>query len=87
MAGDRTEDRIRDKAYALWEQEGRPEGAHDRHWDMARRMVEEEDGDEAAPSDGLGWRPEVDGLNPIQGSSDASESLVRPVEPRRRPND
>ena len=32
--------RIRERAYALWEQEGRPEGRAEAHWDLARRAVE-----------------------------------------------
>jgi hypothetical protein len=25
------------RAYAIWENEGRPEGQHERHWEQARR--------------------------------------------------
>lgn len=32
---DDREHRIRNRAYELWESEGRPEGEHDRHWKMA----------------------------------------------------
>ena len=40
--GDR-EDRIRQRAHELWEQEGRPEGrAHD-HWDRAAQDLDRED--------------------------------------------
>jgi hypothetical protein len=35
----RDEERIRTRAYALWEQEGRPEGRADVHWDQARELV------------------------------------------------
>jgi hypothetical protein len=28
------------RAYQLWEEEGRPHGAHARHWEQARREVE-----------------------------------------------
>ena len=27
------------RAYQLWEEEGRPHGAHERHWDQAAREV------------------------------------------------
>jgi hypothetical protein len=33
--GDRSEDRIRQRAYTLWEQEGRPEGRDRHHWEQA----------------------------------------------------
>jgi hypothetical protein len=34
------EDLIRERAYALWEQEGRKEGQSDGFWDRAKREVE-----------------------------------------------
>lgn len=37
------EERVRRKAYSLWEQEGCPEGRNDAHWDMARELVAIED--------------------------------------------
>jgi hypothetical protein len=30
---------IREQAYRIWEEEGRPEGHADRHWEMVRRML------------------------------------------------
>ncbi|MFD2816212.1 DUF2934 domain-containing protein [Paracoccus aerius] len=30
------EDRIRQRAHQLWEEQGRPEGMHDQHWEQAR---------------------------------------------------
>lgn len=41
------EERIRQRAYQLWVEEGQPEGRHDHHWATALRLIEEEDG--AAP--------------------------------------
>jgi len=29
------ENRVRERAYKIWESEGRPEGLADRHWNMA----------------------------------------------------
>ena len=37
------EQRIRDRAYHLWEQEGRPAGREDIHWDQATELVAIED--------------------------------------------
>ncbi len=34
------EDAVRQRAYALWDEEGRPEGAAERHWDTARAELE-----------------------------------------------
>lgn len=33
------DDRIRARAYEIWEREGRPEGREHRHWDQARREI------------------------------------------------
>ena len=38
------EQRIRDKAYELWEKEGRPAWQQERHWDEAKAIVENETG-------------------------------------------
>ena len=54
------DDKIRERAYALWEQQGRPEEATEDFWHEARRQLEAEagasdegglqgEGDEAAP--------------------------------------
>ena len=39
MTGNRDE-QIRKRAHAIWEAEGRPSGAHDRHWQQAEREVD-----------------------------------------------
>ncbi|MCO5963686.1 DUF2934 domain-containing protein [Sinorhizobium meliloti] len=35
-------DRIRARAYEIWEREGRPDGGHERHWHQAQKELEEE---------------------------------------------
>lgn len=42
------EQRIREFAYEIWQSEGCPEGQDARHWEMARKLVETQDG--AAPA-------------------------------------
>lgn len=37
------EDRIRDRAYAIWEREGCPDGCHEAHWAQARRELLDEE--------------------------------------------
>jgi hypothetical protein len=39
---DDDEDRIRSRAYEIWEREGRPEGGHERHWHQAKKELEDE---------------------------------------------
>jgi hypothetical protein len=35
MMDEAEQDRLRERAHAIWEREGRPEGGHERHWAMA----------------------------------------------------
>ena len=47
MTDDRAlEERIRDRAYAIWESEGRPEGRAEFNWDQAKEIVALEDAGE-----------------------------------------
>jgi hypothetical protein len=46
MKTDRHDDLIKQRAYAIWEKEGRPHGKHDEHW---RQASEEMHGLEDAP--------------------------------------
>lgn len=64
------EDRIRDRAHRIWEEEGRPEGRDRAHWDMASELVAQQDGlrDTLAP-------------NPSHGPDDTART-TRPVEPQ-----
>ncbi len=38
------EERIRQKAYEIWVEEGRPHGRAEEHWTKARNLVEKESG-------------------------------------------
>lgn len=38
------EERVRQRAYELWEQDGRPHGRHVEYWQRARAEIEGEDG-------------------------------------------
>ena len=37
------DDRIRIRAYEIWQREGRPDGRHEHHWIAATREIDEED--------------------------------------------
>ncbi len=41
------EQRVRERAYALWEAAGSPEGRADEFWDRARSQIEAEDDPDA----------------------------------------
>ena len=42
MSGNRDE-RIRERAHAIWDREGRPEGAAQHHWQRAEQEIDQED--------------------------------------------
>lgn len=51
MADDRQE-RIRQRAHAIWEREGRGDGRHERHWHQATSEIDAEDAAGAAARPG-----------------------------------
>jgi hypothetical protein len=51
-----SEDSIRQRAYSLWESEGRPEGRADEYWHRARELVEDETRSSYPPSQSRGNR-------------------------------
>jgi len=64
------QERISQRAYQLWEQEGKPEGRESEHWGQACREIEAEGGSPLTESDltsgGLG--PAADALREVAGS-------------------
>ena len=44
MDQDEREQRIREHAHRLWEQEGRPEGRRDDHWRQASETIDQDEG-------------------------------------------
>jgi Protein of unknown function (DUF2934) len=49
MDGDR-EERLRERAYAIWEREGQPEGGAERHWAEAEEELRAEEQGTTDPS-------------------------------------
>ncbi|MGE6784486.1 DUF2934 domain-containing protein [Ensifer adhaerens] len=47
-------ERIRRRAYAIWESEGRPVGEDMRHWEQARREIEAGEASEQKDEEGPG---------------------------------
>jgi hypothetical protein len=43
MMLDSREERIRTRAHALWEADGKPEGRDRAHWEQAAKLVDEEE--------------------------------------------
>ena len=50
------EDRIRERAYLLWEMEGKQEGGVEEYWERARQLVEAEAESSYPPSQSQGHR-------------------------------
>lgn len=51
------EQRIRELAYQIWESEGKPEGQTDRHWQMARKLLESEQQGDLQPAPAKARKP------------------------------
>ncbi len=47
----RNDERVRLRAYHLWEQDGRPHGRNDEYWQFALRQIQEEEQDAAVMPD------------------------------------
>jgi hypothetical protein len=60
------EKRIGERAYRLWEDEGRPEGKHDQHWEQARELV-------ALETAGLPKKKRTAGIDPGTGAGAKGE--------------
>ena len=45
------DERIRQRAHEIWEEEGRPEGREYSHWLRARAEIHDDDGDAPVPAD------------------------------------
>jgi hypothetical protein len=53
--------RIRERAYRLWEEEGRPEGRHESHWHQASQEAGDELFDQQGATDSQDRRGALDG--------------------------
>ncbi len=63
MSTERTE-RIRQRAYELWETQGRPEGRDLEHWEQARLEIEAEgSSDDGTAAENTGLAPQEDDLS------------------------
>jgi hypothetical protein len=61
--------RIRERAYALWEEEGRPEGREHDHWSRAAAEIAERLGRENPGEHGSGDNPATAGSSGSPGGS------------------
>ena len=70
-----SEERIRERAYQLWLEEGKPPGREHAHWERARKLLEEESRAAAAPDSSVGFGNEVitAAVAPLQGTAAAAK--------------
>lgn len=75
---DEIERRIRERAYQLWEREGRPEGREAAHWDMAKEQIAIEDFQRSATkpnpvAQGHVYADQVGTVEPLEAVENAGE--------------
>lgn len=70
---DRNEDRVRERAYAIWEEEGRPDGEDLRHWSDAEAELRGETA-----------RADEQARRQIEETEAATGARPSPSRPRRR---
>ena len=70
MIQDVNEDRIRQRAHQLWEQDGRPDGNHDSHWQRATDELRQEDEGRQLEN------PQQSKISNAPGSSDGAGSGI-----------
>jgi hypothetical protein len=70
---DSVEERIKQRAHRIWEEEGRPEGRDKEHWDMAAELVAIEDNYSAT-------------LQPVQRDPEDPEVAATTAEPPEAAN-
>lgn len=69
-----TENQIRERAHAIWEEQGQPDGQADQHWQQAETEIIGASGEDASTA--------TDDLPPsAMATSAAAEQLAKP--PRR----
>jgi len=74
MPDDRDQ-RIRDRAYQLWEREGRPHGQHDEHWRRAAAEIEAEEN----PKAGTAAKPGKTPAPPTSAAEQAGATTTKPA--------
>ena len=74
------EDLIRERAYQIWEDEGRPDGASERHWQQAVAAVTEA----LAPQAGENGRHDGKGSPAQEALAELSAAQPDAISPKRR---
>ncbi|SEJ17355.1 Protein of unknown function [Paraburkholderia diazotrophica] len=88
MQGDErsTDDRIRERAYQLWEQDDDPKKHADEYWDTARRQIEAEganDAQDAQPA-AQSVKRHIESEDPQEGNTPHDDISGKPRAKRTR---
>ena len=87
---DNRDENIRKRAYEMWEQEGRPDGQHESHWQRAEQELAGGAGGPPLSMGGLASSLQPGSVTPAGGASQGTISAVdsgatgEPSEPVRR---
>ncbi|MEO3385355.1 DUF2934 domain-containing protein [Mesorhizobium sp. CAU 1741] len=85
MSDAERERRIRERAHQIWEQEGKPEGVHEHHWQRAREEIDAEEGAtslERTVTETIGLAVGEDPNNQPATERKAKKPAARPRTPR-----
>ncbi|MER8368923.1 DUF2934 domain-containing protein [Mesorhizobium sp. M0306] len=69
------QERIRQRAHAIWEQAGRPDGAHQQHWDQATAEI---DAEIATTETASRPKPKARQPKPAPAAKDGTKPKARP---------
>jgi hypothetical protein len=67
------QERIRQRAHAIWEQAGRPDGSHQQHWDQATAEIDAETAAQETAS-----RPKPKARQPKPATKEGAKPKARP---------
>jgi hypothetical protein len=90
MADDR-QNRIRQRAHEIWEREGRPQGAHERHWQQAESEIATEGkaGKKPAaarkPAAAKAAKPAAAGPGPAKTTATPAKPAAKPARAAAKP--
>lgn len=81
---DDKEERIRTEAYRRWEQEGRPNGHHDRHWQEAASAVEAGSASDIVETEGTTQAVKTPKLRASKPKAAKAAEVAAVAEPKAR---
>jgi hypothetical protein len=74
------QDLVRERAYLVWEEEGRPEGCAERHWITAEQQVADEGQAWQSPANGTtSDEQSLEGAGPYAGPGEDAAETVQPI--------